>query len=403
MSRMLANWLDSYVEYTKETEPPASYHLWVGTSIIAGALQRRVVLDWGFERIYPNMYIILVGPSGRARKGVALGIGKDLLKDVGVSLTAEAPTRESLIRRMKDKTITFTTPTGRIVFHCSMTCFSEELSVFLGQNDIRFLSNLTDWYDSKDDWTYDTKNQGIDHLQGLCFNLLGATAPDWFQSILPTEAIGGGFTSRIIFVVEERKGKTVPEDITPPKKLRDALVHDLERMTTLSGQFSFDPTARRMYTDWYSAEDEKLNRGILPVKDNRLSAYCERRATHLRKLMMVLSIARDDELVITADDVTRAAKQLVAAEANMHKTFSGFGSSPISGSTDRIITYIKNLGEVPRSVLMRTFYRDIDADTLDNIERTLHAMNRISIQNLSSGEKLYKWITDADAAEDLSE
>ena len=213
MARVLNDWLSGYIEYTSGSEPPLSYHTWVGISIIAGALQRRCKLQWGFECIYPNMYVILVGPSGRARKGVALGLGKDILASTGIAMSSEAITKEALIRAMRGSITNFQGADGIIKFHCSITAFSEELSVFLGQNDIKFLANLTDWYDSKDKWTYETKGSGTDELQGVCFNLLGATAPDWLQSMLPQEAVGGGFTSRVIFIVEDKKGKTVPRHI----------------------------------------------------------------------------------------------------------------------------------------------------------------------------------------------
>src|SRR3990167_8712480 len=216
--RELDDFITGYLKYTESSEPPLSYHTGISIGMIAGALHRKARLDWGFERIYPNMYIVLVGPSGRSRKGIALGIGKSILSEIGgITMTSENATREALIRAMKGAVTNFQMPnTGQILFHCSITCFSEELSVFLGQNDIKFLASLTDWYDSKDNWTYETKGTGKDHLQGLCFNLLGATAPDWLQSRLPQEAVGGGFTSRVIFVVEDKKGKTVPKPNPPP-------------------------------------------------------------------------------------------------------------------------------------------------------------------------------------------
>ena len=108
-------------------------------------------------------------------------IGRDIMKELNIPMTSESLTREALIRMMKDSSQSYQEPGGGIKFHCSVTCMSEELSVFLGQNNIAFLSNLTNWYDSSDDWTYETKGAGTDHIQGVCFNLLGATAPDWLQ------------------------------------------------------------------------------------------------------------------------------------------------------------------------------------------------------------------------------
>jgi len=221
MSREISDWLSGYLTYTENSEPPLSYHQWCGLSMIAGALQRKVSLKWGFEKIHPNLFVVLVGPSGKARKGVAIGIAKSMLVQVpGIAVSPEATTREAVISAMKRAITNYQDPEDNAIkFHCSLTAFSEELSVFLGQNDIKFLANLTDWYDSKDSWSYETVGRGRDSLQGLCFNLLGATAPDWLQSMLPQEAVGGGFTSRIIFVVEDKKEKLSPSILSLTKSL----------------------------------------------------------------------------------------------------------------------------------------------------------------------------------------
>ena len=170
MARELNGWLDNYLKYTENTESPTSYHTWCGLSVIAGALQRRVYLKWGLGQvIYPNMYVVLIGTSGKTRKGVSIGIAKDFLKSVpGITVTPESSSgRQAMILAMKRAASNFMDPTdGNIKFHCAVTSFSEELSVYLGQGDIAYLASLTDWYDSKDDWDYETVGRGKDSLQG---------------------------------------------------------------------------------------------------------------------------------------------------------------------------------------------------------------------------------------------
>lgn len=398
MSRECGDWLETYLTYTQNTEPPTSYHTFCGLSVIAGALQRKVYIKWGLGQvIYPNLYIILVGPSGRTRKGVALGIAKDLLRQIpGVSVAPESSSgREALIIAMKRALVNFQDDDGAIRFHCSLTAFSEELSVFLGQGDIKFLANLTDWYDSKDEWEYETIGRGKDSLQGLCFNLAGGTAPDWIQSMLPYEAVGGGFTARVIFVVEERKGKTVPEhDITEEEtELGQALLRDLERVTQLSGPFTFTPEGKQSYVDWYTKEDALMQQGEMPIADSRFSSYCERRATHLRKLMMLTSVSRGDSLEITGQDFKRALSIMKLAERNMHKTFGGLGKSKFSEGTEKVIDYIKSVNITTRSVLLTKFYRDIDAQSLRTIEESLEQMGSIKIKLVPDrGDKVYTWV-----------
>lgn len=401
MSRELTNWLDSYLEYTENSESPISYHTWAGLSVVAGALQRRVYLKWGLGQvIYPNLYIVLIGPSGRTRKGVALGIAKDFLKQVpGVTVVPESSSgRQAMILAMKRAAKNFQDPTdGIIKFHCSVTAFSEELSVFLGQGDIAYLSNLTDWYDSKDDWEYETVGRGKDSLQGLCLNLCGGTAPDWIQSMIPQEALGGGFTSRVIFIVEEKKRKLVPEYTLDDAavELGQKLTRDLERIAQLTGEVRFEDEAKELYKSWYVTETEKLDNGNPAVPDRRFAGYCERRATHLRKLMLVCSACRGDDLLINTADFHKAHALMKAAEVNMGKTFGGLGKARASDETEVVMNFIKDMSMTTRKVIMGRFFRDIDPLTFAQIEQTLLQMGVIKMQIApGGGDRIYTWIGD---------
>lgn len=401
MARELDNWLDSYLQYTDNTESPVSYHTWCGLSTIAGALQRRVYLQWGLaETIYPNLYVVLIGPSGRTRKGTAIGIAKAMLKQTaGVTVVPESSSgRQAMILAMKRASKNFEDPIdGKIKFHCSVTAFSEELSVFLGQGDIAYLSNLTDWYDSKDDWEYETVGRGKDSLQGLCLNLCGGTAPDWIQSMIPQEALGGGFTSRVIFVVEEKKRKIVPEYVVDDKtkELGNKLVRDLERIANLSGEMTFDKEGKDAYVNWYIEQDTLLSAGKPAIPDTRFAGYCERRATHLRKLMLVCSASRGDDLKLTKADFQKALSLMEAIEVNMARTFGGLGKARLSDEMDTVREFIQQMGTTTRKALMQRYFRDIDPNTLSVAEQALQQAGLIRIKLLvEQGDKMYTWIGD---------
>lgn len=309
-------------------------------------------------------------------------LGYNILKEVQVKIASESITREALIRKMKNSTANFVDPQTKLVhYHSSYTIFSEELSVFLGQGNVKFLADLTDWYDCKDKWTYETKNSGGEEtINGICLNLLGATAADWLVSILPQEAIGGGFTSRIIFVVEENKRKTIPEH-TPTKRellLQKALKEDLEHVVNLAGQFVFTPDARDMYTSWYTEQEQRMARGIFAINDPRFSGYCDRRATHVRKLAMLFSTSRGNDMMIQSDDFSRALNVLQAAEVKMPRVFAGLGTARFAAITEKIIQFLQAKKQVTRSELLLVFHRDVDAETLELIEKTLEAMKVIS-------------------------
>jgi hypothetical protein len=324
-----------------------------------------------------------------------MGMGKRIIQGTQVNVVAESIIREALIRRMAESADNFVDPdSGKTIVHCSLYVMSGELSVFLGQDNIKFLADLTDWYDSLDKWEYETKNSGKDYIAGVCLNLLGATAADWLQSIIPQEAIGGGFTSRIIFVVEENKRKTIPLPTITPRaaELFDALRADLERIMVLSGKFELAPEAQEIYANWYQEQDIKARKGIFPISDPRLASYCERRATHVRKLSMLFSASRGDDLTINTGDFQRALKVLEAAEKKMPRVFGGLGQARYAQVTEKIITFLARNKTTKRSTLLGNFYRDIDSEALVVIESTLEKMGYIKISiNPISNEATYTY------------
>lgn len=170
MSRIVPDWIDGYMFYVDNSEPPESFHRWCAISVIAACLQRKCVVKWGTLKFYPNFYIVLVAPSGEARKGTAMGFAKDLLVDVGVRMTSESVTRAALVKELKDSVEKIGEDMTSPRFHSSITIFSPELAVFLGQNDSQFISDITDWYDCghgpKGTWTYRTIGRGDEKISG---------------------------------------------------------------------------------------------------------------------------------------------------------------------------------------------------------------------------------------------
>ena len=396
MARLLDDWITSYMHFARNTEPPRSYHLWTAVSIIASVLQRKVLFQWGHHEIYPNQYIVLVGPSGTARKGEAMGIAKQFLDHIGVTVAPPKITREALIRLMSESITNFIDSKKNFVFQSPITVFSKELSVFLGQKNTGLLADLTDIYDSDKSWAYLTKHgeKTKDPITGPCLNLLGATAPDWIPTILPSEAVGGGWTSRVIFIVEEDKGQVVknPNKYPPDQKLLAKLKKDLEQINLLVGEYSFTSEALDAYEDWYGDQEDKLKKGTFPIQDPRFGGYVARRATHIKKVGMVLSASRGDSFLVEIGDFNRAKKMLEDCEKKMLRIFSGIGKSDIAEAMNSVLNVIMARGQITRSELMRVLYGDVDAWMLEQIENALVKMKLIEVVILTEeNDALYKY------------
>lgn len=373
MSRKLDDWLDSYIEYTENSEPPELFHIWTAISTVAAALQRKCTLNWGHLRFYPNMYIVICAPSGKARKGTAMGYGKDMLSRLEVKMAAESITREALVREiLKAKDSIINPDSGAITFHSSITIYAPELVVFLGYNQQQLMMDLTDWYDCghgpEGRWTYRTKNMGTDEIIGVWVNMIGATTPDLLRSCLSMDAVGGGLTSRIIFVFEEDKRKSCPTPFLTKESimLGEQLYCDLEHIHMMSGEFRYTKQFVDLWTEWYIRNDSKQI-----FNEPHLAPYVERRPVHVMKLSMILNACRTDEMVITDYDLSRAIKLLERTELKMPNTFSGIGKSPHAEVLSKIMTEIGLAGEMTVEELQRMFYHDADAKVLDMIIATL--------------------------------
>jgi len=374
--RKLDDWIDSFMEFTKESEPPDSFRLWTAISVIAAALQRKVKISWGHITWYPNMYIILVGPSA-SRKGTAMGPGYDLLMDLGVTLAAQATSRQALISRMKNSTQSELNEEGKMEFHSSLTVFSKEFTVFLGYHNRELMSDLCDWYDCERRWKYETISRQTEEIIGVWVNIIGATTPDLIAASLPPDAIGSGLTSRIIFVCEDRIGKIVPVHFLSKHELdlRDKLYEDLEKINSMVGRFKFTPEFIDLWTEWYVKEGPLENK----FSDPRFKGYTGRRATHIMKLCMIMSASRTGSMIISDKDLERAIRILEWAERKMPRVFTGVGKSQIAETLPQVLTYIQRQKTTTFEALLKTFYYDSDEIEMKRIVRTLELSNAVRV------------------------
>lgn len=378
--RNLPNWLDAFMLLTEDSEPPILFRKWTGISTIASALQRKCRVDIGISlTFYPNFYVVLVGPSATG-KGTAMKYAYDIIEQVpAIRLSAQATSLQALIRRMKETNLTdIDMETGQQYFHSSLSIFSNEFTVFLGYHNRELITSLCDWYDCHNRWTYDTIKRDKEEVIGVWVNVLAGTTPDNIQSSLPMEAIGGGLTSRIIFVFEEKKNKLVvfPSSTQREVELQQHLAHDLEQISLLSGCFRFAEEASGYYSEWCHIADADP-----PFHDPKFDGYCGRRRNHLLSLAMVCSASRGNDLVLLKDDLELASMLLAEVEVKMGLTFRGIGKSDISSLLNSAIVFIENsvTDEIPTWQFARYFEGDVDKLMMDRVLQTLEVSNYIKI------------------------
>lgn len=366
MTRQVSNWLQHYLRLTNNTEPPVLYHLWSGIMAISSCLQRKCWIDWGHESIiYPNLYVVLVGPPG-GRKGTAMKIAKSLVQKLDIALSSDSlGSIQTLYKEIKGAESSYIHPVNCVpIHHKSLSIWSEEFQVFLSDSDPRLIGNLTDLFDAPSKWKYSSITRGLEDLSNCWLNLFGAITPSLLQTKLNSDAVGGGLISRIIFVVGYGKIKKVPMTHLSDEEfeLRDMLLEDLEHIKNMSGQFIMSDNFIETYSTWYMSASS--NQG---VDSEKFIGYNERRALHLRKLCMVFCASESSKMLLRKHHFNIALHVLTMTEQEMPNAFYGLGHGSHSTILTNVLTYMKTNNTVSWKKLLERFQLDVLPNELEQI------------------------------------
>lgn len=331
------NFLRDYREFTKGSEAHPTYHTFSALVALSSIISRRVWVEQGYFKVYPNLYVVLVGPAGN-RKTSAMSIAKSLIRELKViPFSAEAVTKEKLVLDMAD--------TERAIdgiksewsaqkVYSPMTIMVTELSEFLGANSVGMINFLTTIYD-QDFYDSRTKNKGDVTITGPFLNLLACTTPDWITTYLRSDVISGGFSRRAIFVLETGKAGRIPfPEVTP--EARDAWQRVLAysaRLLKVHGAFQWEPSARAFYEDWYRNLE-------LPTEET-VAGYYETKHMQLLKISMLIALSESTDLVLRLDHLQFGLELLRLAEHNLMRVFAGIGRNELNTAATKVIDMLE--------------------------------------------------------------
>jgi hypothetical protein len=349
-------------------------HLWSAITAASACLARHAWLDFGIGQMYANKYVLLVGPPG-TRKNHAIKFAINLVHEAtqvrlapddtsgqrqGL-ITAIEGTREddknhdALARVDIDDALSLTEALSthhmelNNVDRHSMLAVATEFGSFMGQNNLdltRFLNKLWDG----EDYNYQLKKEQA-VLKEPLLTLIGGTTPTDISLILPAEAMGQGFMSRIILVFGAKKEKHVPRpnlDTSQEKFLKDTYGWLFDEC---HGAFHEDKSAQELLDYLYPRP--------VGISDNRFMYYSERRHTHLLKLCLILA-ATDRRKIINHEDVEQAQYILELTERLMPDALGEYGLSPLATARQKMLEFIQHAGQpVPDKLLWTVMRNDM--------------------------------------------
>lgn len=396
--RRYDNWLSAYIRHTKYSESPDTFHMWTGIATLAGALRRRVWIDQLHFQWTPNFYVVLVGPPGVAAKSTSIRAGLGLLEKVpGIFFGPQSMTWQALNESLRNSQEGIEMPGIQEpqVMSC-VTIGVSELGTFLRTEDKELVDFLVAMWDGqKEIWRRQTKGEGETVIHNPWLNVIACTTPAWLKDNFPDVLVGGGLTSRMVFVYADTKRQLIPypaDMVASSTYIREeeALIADLTQISNLCGEYSFTSEAKAWGIAWYENHwrtDQPQN-----ISSDRFAGYKARKQTHLHKLAIVLAAAKRDTLVIEAEDLSEAENMLKIVELDMHRVFESIGVSAQAQVTNEVIDIVKKIKKISYKRLWQmVFGRVTPKDFTDAIQAGI-AAGIISKEQLTNKDWIISWI-----------
>jgi hypothetical protein len=285
------NFVDQFLEYTKEAESPTSYFRWAAYTTIAATLRDNVWFRYGLTRVYPNMYtLILSRRSSMVKKSTPLKVSLGLLEDVGNTKIING--RATIAGIIGVMTGAKTDQEGRPVTGASCILYSEEVSSLL-LDDTYAIDTLTDWYDGHKVWCSTLGSTGAVRVEGICLSMLASSNEELVRSVFNSRANQGGLLARTFLIIESKKRQKNSLMFTNNgSHMSDTeLVQNLKRISRIRGEMDMSREARQYFHDWYT--------NFEPLEENSSKTGIEGRIhVHALKLAMVKCVAESSEKVI---------------------------------------------------------------------------------------------------------
>jgi len=401
------DFFNRYLSITSGTEVPTFFRRWAMLAGIGAWIGRTAYFCHGDFKVYPNMYVMLLGAPG-TRKSTAIKRVKKIMQQAGYStFAAEKTTKEKFLLDLagegeEDAQGFLELELGNDSTECFIA--ADEFNDFFGNNILDFVSLLGVLWDYEGVYRSKIKNGVSVELPDPTISILGGNTQTTFANTFPPEVIGQGFFSRLVAVYAEPTSKKIAFPKAPDPEEVESLIEHMHAMRQhCVGELGITDDAislvSRIYNKWK------------PIEDERFAHYGNRRLGHLIKLIIVMAVSRLSS-TIEVQDVTYANTVLAHTEHFMPKAFGEYGRAKNASATHKVLSIIESWAEM-RPIGFAEIWPKVSNDLTD-----IHEMGEVlrglaaagKIQSVDGGflankkplniryddEVNYKYLTDAE-------
>lgn len=380
---MKRNFLDSYMQYAQGNEASPLFHLWAGINVLSCTISRRVYFSQEYFKIYPNMYVVLVGEPGD-KKTTAMSLAREMVQKIDRPIAPPSATKEAITVLMSaenDKSkchINYLDGTlPKHITHLSF--FASEIVTMLsaGGNPQGIIEFFTDIYD-REAFEVLTKNKGNDVIDAPYITILACMTPEQTGQLLKERLITGGFSRRCVFIYGRSKAEPVPRPKLLPAQVEAKIfcLEHLNRVKEFKGEYKMDADGEAFFDRWYRIKHRQLSMPHpAPFKN-----WLRSKDTMLIKLAMLLDLAEDMSGIITEPLLQRGVEMLDATEKDLNRVFAGAGKNPLAELAFKVISKLEEAPnkQLSKKQLVAALFEDGDVEQIDKAIQFLLTTDQIT-------------------------
>ena len=384
-----------------QTEVPVEFYLWSGMSLVAATLCNHVwYAHMAYKGIQPNLYVILVGPSGdgkgHAMALVAKGAQAAQLGNEGMDLNLYAGRITS--QALYDE-ITCEVKDGEVPYSIPFWLLSEELSVSIrtGEWARDFVKAMTDLWEKHDTVPRGdaTRGGGKRLMHEPCINWLGGSTMAWLKEVIDFNDVESGFFARTITIQANRSAQPIYKpDTSQYEILLPSLVDKLHTIWNYRGAMSIAAEAQAYEKEWYEKKTKR------PPNKPFLYPSWKRRLDIVHKLAMILQCAEAREDDSWSEIPLTVSAEAIAMYEDIQAHYGEIIEGIILGKNDRrlerVVTFLQKYQKVTMTKLQQSVSSyGIRRDELKTILLTL--MDQKSIERYYDGRvQIVEWKGERD-------
>lgn len=264
----IKSFIKTFQDHVGETEVPKQFFKWSAISLMASALGDRIWFEkFAGSRLLPNLYTILIGPSGLG-KGIAI----DAMQEVAQGMESRlgfyrgAITAPAIVDHLSHKA-----KMEKISDPTRFYLVTPELSLSVGSGEMadRLVKLMTELYTGGDYTYHEATRTNQDHIFRVpTMNWHAGSTEDWLVNSISRDAISSGFFARCITVRGEYDfSKQICQPLPHPQ--RDLLLQALRRRvhtlaTKVGGPMVLSKQARELNVFWYEHREVPHDEALLP-------------------------------------------------------------------------------------------------------------------------------------------